>query len=400
MPTPIDDYRAAAKQRFGILKGNFPLSANFWRLGYSFDTIVDYLTTSPADATGFGQIALDRYTQSSGTWAPHPWYDDFGWWGIAGLKASQQPDLFGDLTEQFKAVALACWYGMDSKAPYVWDRADQQQFRAMQPRFEGGVWNSDWHDDETEDCSRRCNPLRPCDGLCGFQNTVTNGLYLVLAARLVLYLPRTPDYLSQAKREYEFLKTWFRAPQVDPLLKHIALDKAVVRERVTAYCSGEKPWAYDEAMAWAGDQGLILGGLVDSMSIVKKPSSDYDEMRDTAMVILTGTTDYLVDKTSGLLQPWTPGMGPPGGDTWDYLTGIGVFMRYLLYAYQHNPELKAKLRSPDYQKFIRTNADHVLRGRVPGEDLGDEPLVDRVMIHATNDLATLLAGIVMLAPES
>ena len=403
MPTTIDDYRATADQRARYLMEKFPLSANFWRLGHSFDTIVDYFITANANAADFGPVALARYTQSSGPAAPHPWYDDFGWWGIAALKASQRTDVFDELTEQFKAIALASWYAMDSKAPYVWDRADQDRFAELRPRFEGGVWNCDWYDNwsdlECKDDPHRCNPinLRACDGLCGFQNTVTNGLYLVLATRLVLNLPNAPDYLRPVKREYEFLWIWFNASGVDPLLKVVGPGKKVVRERVSAYYSGKKPYGYHEDTVWAGDQGLILGGLVDLMALKNFPWLDYNKLRDTAKSILAGSKEYLVD--GGVLQPWRSSTGrPPGGDFWDYQTGIAVFMRYLLYAYQNNADLRSELQRPEWRQFIRDNADRIPSSPIPGGEVEGEPFADIAIVSATNDLATLVAAIVMLSP--
>jgi hypothetical protein len=65
-------------------------------------------------------------------------------------------------------------------------------------------------------------------------------------------------------------------------------------------------------------------------------------------------------------------------------------MRYLLYAYSHNGDLKAYLRSPQsgYVDFVRANANYVLANPSEG------------MVGLTNDLATLVAAIAMLDPAA
>lgn len=142
-------------------------------------------------------------------------------------------------------------------------------------------------------------------------------------------------------------------------------------------------FGYSSKLAWAGDQGLILAGLVDRMRYTSN-AIDYAEMLGTAARILGGVRDYLA--VDGVLQPWA-GDGPPAGDEGDYCTGVAVCMRYLLYAWQNNTDLHVALAIPDYQQFIRTNAERVIAQ--PGDCNTDE------MANLTNDLAVLVTAIGM-----
>ena len=91
--------------------------------------------------------------------------------------------------------------------------------------------------------------------------------------------------------------------------------------------------------------------------------------------------------SAGVLQPWTSG---DGGDPGDYATGIGVFMRYLLYADQRNVLGMRKItRGTDYQKLIDANVQAVLNNTVPRDDAEDR------LTHLTNCLAILVAAIAM-----
>lgn len=65
MPISTDDFKAAAFQAYTDLKPAFETENQvfFWRLGHSFDTIVDYfVTTDRSDANSFAAIALGRYS--------------------------------------------------------------------------------------------------------------------------------------------------------------------------------------------------------------------------------------------------------------------------------------------------------------------------------------------------
>ena len=219
-----DAFTAAASKTYDALKPLFKASDNFWRLGHTFDTIIDYFATvTTSDAKNFASTAYERYiTTVDPKLQKACLYDDFGWWGIAGLKASWS-NYFGDWTAKFKEIAPSCWNTLDGKGANVWKNADQQKWRKLRPRFGGGVWNCAWNDRGVPgDCATPCNPPARTDAIRGFQNTVTNGLYFVLAARLFA-ASNDAQFKAAADREYGFLRQWFKAhdplnPSVEPLL--------------------------------------------------------------------------------------------------------------------------------------------------------------------------------------
>lgn len=282
------------------------------------------MNVNPADAKGFAQIALDRYTTTKPTW-----YDDYGWWGIAALKASRHPELLGP-PGAFQKPALDCWGAMTKLALTVWQRYGRQ-YPDYGPRFTGGAWNFDWSDS---------NPKNPTNTLEGIQNTVTNALYLVLSTRLAEAAQRSP-YRASADNEFKFLKQWLElASDAERLL---APDTGLVRERVSTYASGRGVDGYQKSWYWTGDQGLVVGGLVDRMRLVGTGSPDYKYALDTARGVLAAVLKSLV-KPDGTLCAWR-GSKVPRNDTDDYGTGPAVFMRYLLYAYQQSAALRATVLS-------------------------------------------------------
>jgi hypothetical protein len=374
-----DDFKAAARKKEAELKQAFtdePI-LRFWVLGHSFDTVLDYfLTTDKSDASAFGILARDRYNEAKNSGNDY-WWDDYGWWGIATVKAVTSK-LFGGDEIIFRTFAFECWTEIN-KAPDVWQRAKANpQYKPYEPRFDGGVWNHDF--------DSGCNPGSGGDDLCGRQNTVTNGLYWLLAQRLY-FEQQNVDYRRFADREFKFLNAWcnFKTPDL-ALLNYYGntKEKVIVRERVSTFLAGGEDADYRRDLAWAGDQGLFLGGLVDRMRILGKGSPEYPGLLNIARGLLAGSRDYLTDPQTGILRSWRPDPAPGRGDVGDYSTGIGVYMRYLLSVYQ-NDDLKADLKQRAFQDFLRANAENVV----------NQPS-DNGLENLTNDLATLVAAIVIL----
>ncbi len=84
--------------------------------------------------------------------------------------------------------------------------------------------------------------------------------------------------------------------------------------------------AYRPSLAWAGDQGLIVGGLIDRTILEPKA---YAETVPLARTILRGSRDTSsIPAASSSPGSERDGLGAPGGDVDDYMTGPGVFMRY------------------------------------------------------------------------
>ena len=319
------DYRQCARSVFKAIKDSWNQYNNFWRVGNAFDTLIEYFVNVDRSDVGLAKEASDYFHGGKGG----DWFDDYGWWGIAFLKASQHTDILGLDRSMCLANAKICWSKMDEKALLVWEKADQQIFRAAKPRFVGGCWNNHFS---------KCDPF--VERLCGFQNTVTNGLYQVLAARSFQWWHTSP-YFDAAIREYIWLNQWFFHPDLtadEKLLYTDPVGRILARERVSTYdfYNGCYPRVayYVPKLHWAGDQGLMLSAMVDLAPIVQR-----DILYTVARGILEGVRSLLVN-SQGILQPWIPAGESFQGDSSDYSTGVGVYMRYLLYAFQQDTFLK------------------------------------------------------------
>lgn len=396
----------------------------------------------------------------------------------------------------FQNIALENWLVMDKNAPDVWDdcqkggnsRSCLAAFETLEPLHEGGVWNSRWQKrewlfgskQEQQALKQQCHipdpskkseappeyrPTYPdipvaCDPffgskdqntitidgwpLCGIQNTVTNGVYWVAAARLftersggaaktkVAFLDKLVSsskqkgerFLKAAKQEWAFLDKWFEGKGLRALGRDVQTKRLLfkytsqetgkthelVRERPSVYADGSDVEEYRERLIWAGDQGLILGGLVDFMIALGGPKNPkYHEFLGLTRQILDSVMDFLVtenkqgdmqllpyrdgdgcqsnddgecDPINTDLHPCSPlpdtssnppvpnpgvvpmcpkvppldpspnAWGAPGRDAWDYNTGVGIYMNYLLYAFNNNTDLKAHILNDQKSSYI------------------------------------------------
>ena len=212
----------------------------------------------------------------------------------------------------------------------------------------------------------------------------------MLAARLTQADSTNSVYRDAANREYGFLNLWLSLDDSnqESLLTRSAFpgnpDTALVRERVSTFGVKDdkgqysRICGYDPAQAWAGDQGLILGGLVDLIEMPGNVANSEDLLtwaKQIAAGVLAGANS---PQHRGILPAWITGQNQDPGD---YSTGIGVYMRYLLYVYQNNDDMRMYLQNIGYPDFVRANAEHVTLDS------------DSDMVTLTNDLATLVAAI-------
>lgn len=385
MKYPIDKYKSQAAATFTRLVQTYSGTeySNSWQTGNVFDTLTDYLFRYPAADPGPGAVldaTLDRWRATEGS---RCWYDDYGWWGIASAKAFEKEyaRIFGSTLSEFQGMAIRCWdvmhTGKPSKSysyrggPNVWDNRDEGSspgyFSAPNtwavPRYPGGVWQYDmWKDrrdpskcipnkDDPTKCSFTLgedswsNPSDPTQYDLGpFQLTVMNGLYLVLALRLKLMNQGTGTDESIAS-EMSFLKNWFYNAEIDDdhkLLWRQPDNNYLVRERVGTYAHCEELNTYPQVQgfqvegAWGGDQGLILGGLLDYLWV--EPSDPIAQ--SLANSIALGVLKDMVD-SDGVL-PYSSGFNYHG-DSDDYSCGSGVFWRYLLRGFAANAGLRTEL---------------------------------------------------------
>jgi hypothetical protein len=382
------------------------IQCNYWHLGNAFDTAIDYLIMNRPKAEAFAEAVIKKYDLTSKTpWVC--WYDDYGWWAVAAQRALEQHGLWSkDQIRRFEEIAAETWTKMQTGLS-VWD-LDQQDFSSLKPYFDGGIWNYFWTTDSLPGvCQTPCDPtVRP---LCGRQNTVTNGLNFVAASMRAGY---TGDqyYLQAATRERDFLHNWFNFPGDISKSLLYPLDSpgdddgpAVIRERVSTYFDGTEDFKFSSDLIWAGDQGLILGGLLRFIEAV--PSDpDRQAMINLAERITDGVLEYLSDGArffpwSNVKNPYVDPIGgpniggSPGGDDNDYNAGISVYIRYLLHAYQTNKEIRQHLQNTGYPVLVRKFAEDFA-----ADDEGlcypDENDCDD-LVKNTNKLAALVAALEM-----
>ena len=414
------DYTVQAQQAYQQLKTYFKGSTNYWQLGNAFDTATDYLAmawnTYPDPE--MAKLALRAYQTTSGCW-----YDDYGWWGIAGSKAYESAfaPVFGPYADTFQTIAGDCWNvmnigkgdGVHLGAPNAWTNIDNRSrfvpppptvppgyWDAMRPRFGNGVgsgvqgvWQYDLFYNRRvapqwigpAECNGMTNPSDPSlPAVWGgaYQLTVVNGLFLVLGMRLALQ--GLGNTIGAVKDELGFLRGWFGFDPNNPvdaghaLLKSMGGQSVLIRERVGTYAfyQGGFPEVqnWDTETCWGGDQGLILGGLADYLRL--NPSDSL--LTHVTRSITSGVAGSMVD--GGALAPWYPLQGNKleSWDYGDYKCGNGVFMRYLLRAamQEHSP-IAGIVGTPDFQQFLIHAA--AAAANQPMDDLFD----------ALNVLATL-----------
>jgi len=79
---------------------------NIWRAAWAYNNILDYFHyIGDPDATVFNQQVIDQAFNPKGG----NWWDDFGWAGIASLRALEAQPLPGELQVKFLEMALNCW---------------------------------------------------------------------------------------------------------------------------------------------------------------------------------------------------------------------------------------------------------------------------------------------------
>ena len=395
-PASTDGYHSAAQKNFAALTKQYGSNdkrpkddrVSFWKLGNSFDTMIDYLEViDQSDAQDVAQMAVTQLKASlrdiTGGY-DGAWFDDFGWWSVATQRALQKPFFNSDSKQQLQKILDACWSRFTANAPFVWERRTSVKFDSYGPAVEGGVWNAYW--DGTAEKYPGPKNGNPSDGhLIGIQNTVTNALYLMAAYRL-----GASDAAAKqaAQSEWRFLLAWLDEKQ-DSLWWGLDDKTGLVRERVGHFANGVKaphvdnpPFActgFEENWAWTGDQGLMLGNFSDAMLAT---SPDYREgLLDRAQHLLSGVRQHLVDGNH-VVQNYTTTGCIPDGDENDYQVGSGVFWRNYLYVWTTNPGLQTFLTAPEYEAMVRASADAAAKPLT-----GDESIET-----LTNQTAVLVAA--------
>lgn len=389
----------------------------YWQVGHAFDTLIDYWTVAmyPPAPRADVQVFIKKYlVRGAFPWSKDStgrspwWFDDYCWWGIASTRAGHKRDYFLEQAELFSGIAALSWEPVYRIAPHVWRNADQEGLVEYAPVFDGGVWNWIYVQKKLDDIpftDSIPNDFSHSD-LYPIQNTVTNGLYWVNAAKLY-NATQDENFKTAATTELGFLSNWFDYGGTDsrkPLLHYFDAQRtsALVRERVGYFKSGTKVRGYDPDLYWAGDQGLILGGLVEHMKMIGSSNSEYPRLLELAKHIINGVGARM-QAPDGRLLPWipytdAPDHGAPSGDYDDYSTGIAVYMRYLLAAWKENPSLRNHMTISGSLDLVRATADYFIKNPAEKRCEGREDC--KLLLFQINDLATFLAAFRMLASDA
>ncbi len=371
-----------AKKIFKVLASAFTNNKvnNYWQVGNAAETLIDsFRVIGSVDLSFICKKHQWFVQQKNGKGIDGLWFDDYLWWVIAAIKGGTLN--FPAPTGDWRQVFDLCWQ-KTQPALTVWQDAVNKyhKFQQYQPRFDGGVWNASWGPQGPwHELNGDPNELR------GIQNAVVNTLYLKAAASSAYF---DPSYSAAAMHEFGFLENWFNASLGrDCMLHRFTGAKgeacALVHERVRTF---RDPTVTDpnylEDFYWAGDQGLLIGGMISLMGLPSVPPDIKQRCLTLAGQIIHGVSNKMIKDQK--LENWI-GSKVPQNDDGDYNSGSGVFMRYALQALSV-PALKAQLQQVGFDKLTESMANNVPEPPSP-------PIVNEQLNHLTNNLATLLTAI-------
>lgn len=324
LPPDVAAYLAEAKVLFDRIHPLWRTAGNVWRTACAFDSLLDYFVVSGADSAPYGQDALAALdpTQKGN------WWDDFGWIGIAALRAAEL-GFAAQHRIDFLKIAINAWCYMvgprwstrpDQTAIYpytdppgwaqfagthpvnrgapncwvdigqTWPGAPPLIQAQLRPRYSpGGIWNSpitfDAHPTPVPEYDGSGGVLNP------IQNTVTNGVFALLSLRLCLAAqnPAFTAYFTDAgvdvqacNQAWQDQIAWWQLWMLktpDPWQSLLLTSQsgsragALVRERVSSFHAVDNVvyWdsSYDRSMTWSGDQGLLIGALREAQSMYR-----------------------------------------------------------------------------------------------------------------------------------
>lgn len=211
--------------------------------------------------------------------------------------------------------------------------------------------------------------------------TVVNGLYLIQAARLSLAEASNGTAQRDGRNLFQFFKSWITNPHVSGAHKLQSPATGLIQERVSTYKNKKAVYWWDPYTAKLSDQGLVMAGL---LLMPNRSKEDVLFGKDVAEKICKGVLTHMVD-SDGMIQPWYP-IGEANKVAYDpgtFSSGVGVYMRYLLYGLWHGDEtMKACLQAPGHTKMVIAAADASVAGTFP--------IYGNKFFGNLNQLATLL----------
>ncbi|MBV9932296.1 MAG: hypothetical protein JO013_15325 [Alphaproteobacteria bacterium] len=260
-----------------------------------------------------------------------------------------------------------------SPVPTVW----------AEPRFPGGCWQydlstwpfpvgdgPDWKDPNPRSCT-----------LGVFQVTLMQGLYLSLCCALLTAARRKAAeklsggawdallaeeaYRQSADEVVGFLAAWLGLPGADSLgcsqVDQKPIEGMLVHERPRTYARLRGTDLYPEIESyqadsfWAGDQGLIMGALMQYRLVVGDGGRDAGEggaapIWTTCPEALLKGVCHAMGGTSPAgdyrpVKPFMPDAPPFSGDPGDYEAGSGVFWRYVMRCCRADPAFRTQAQA-------------------------------------------------------
>jgi hypothetical protein len=378
-----------------------------WRASWAFDTFIDYIKMMQEQHLPYlpagqnEQQFIDEILDNALSPIGGLWWDDFGWQGIASLRAAEELTLTQEQRDHFFKRAVNAWSfmygqwgGLDNspehfKVPfpeagwktvnigapnvYTYGVGKHPSYSQYKPRFSmGGIWNNELNGENPQ-----LSATYSGDGsyLDPIQNTVTNCVFTLLSLRVsqAIFDPRFKPLMAKTYftvkapmeawiNQLNWLNTWmFGVDPDESLLQYPSTDSALVRERVSTFANNQWDTAFRKGLSWSGDQGLLVGILREAQVFIAKTPGFAEQHPELAKMatkvypwILKGVLDtcYSDQGIPGLgvqLRPWINrgetgnefGYFPQADDNGDYQTGSGVFYRYLRQLMDTQPALAA-----------------------------------------------------------
>jgi hypothetical protein len=316
MTQAIDQFTQEAVNLFNNkIHDLWKTSGNVWRNGCAMDTILDYFTVCKINPATYGDIAVNSLDPTKGG----NWWDDFGWVGLAAIRAAEQDLWPQQYRDRFLKIAINSWaymYGpgwsktntaiypftgadlpgwekfetthkTNRGAPNVWKDIDQTWTNKpiseadkmeRQPRYSpGGIWNSPLENANQPELTLSyqgdgsyVNPI---------QNTVTNAVFTILSLRIYqagknglfsnIFNESGLDVdscLQAWKDQIGWFDQWILQTTAPDESMKLSLDTGcLIRERASTFheWKGQQYWdgSYRKDWIWTGDQGLLIGAL-------------------------------------------------------------------------------------------------------------------------------------------
>lgn len=313
-------YQNEAKSIFeNQVKANFGtcLNKNIWRGSWAFDTLIDYFNT--VDDSSSSELSKTVLTTTMNA-MNGDWWDDYGWDGIASLRAAENLNLDDTTKATFIQNAINSWcymYGMGWKiggmstfdVPYpsicnwqerisskdgdigarnvftYWKSKNTPSYWAeLQPKYDmGGIWNTTNNANEPV---RTMNPCSHTQELEGIQNTVTNAVFMLLSLRLYKFSlnPAYSHYFTDVAVDTRLIRSswlgqlkwfdaWFNLESGSSSMKYdinpaFAGTHNLIRERAPQLINNLWSPGYCNQLGWTGDQGLVLGAFRESIEVL------------------------------------------------------------------------------------------------------------------------------------